>query len=638
MQQDSFTKDVFREMDGFLVLMSVLSTIQDKSPTIAEATTPTVQVEGQEDIHCARLVFTVLSEAMKGSSENEEFFRSRVGYESLSFALKSALSDSSTVDETLGFLLALAMSDFSLEPYFITLRSIPDLNAEVDEAVSNAQSKLKPIVRPEPLGILWNAAIDLPYTPPRLDSASSSSPMRYGLYKLFEGLFHVNHRNQGVLASLNLVRTLFPRFCDSRNNPNVLERERHALQKLLRRLLEMGSTTEEARKILQRAVVKNGEEESLDPEMLDLVRFGMKSRWSEHFSLESPAALVAHDESSKGLPISGFTFMTWVYLSGYPVGGPCTLFSATLGNRRLISLCVRTDGKVQLCSSSEQDKPFVSTAGLRKNRWVHLTLVHYPHRGTNPSIRLFFDGVLQDMLNWQYPKGESTAQRMLYSIGSNDSTEGKLSWSLASAYLLSMPIGEDVPRFIHHLGPRYSGNFQDPGLVRFLTYEASTSLNMFLTSVSSKHYANPLSPSATSPIQQQNPGSQPMSIAAALGAIAASSSNSLLHQATNAAVPATPPQQSEPYIPASKQSIIQSGMMKVVKNGVGIPDSHIVFSFSAADCTSGGVGVGIPLRGQLKVKAKAAAAAAAGARPISKTPSSSLSLSFHQRDVSGSST
>ncbi|RXW16665.1 hypothetical protein EST38_g9189, partial [Candolleomyces aberdarensis] len=501
----------------------------------------------------------------------------------------------------------------------------------------NAQSKLKPIVRPEPLGILWNAAIDLPYTSPRLDSASSSSPIRYGLYKLFEGLFHVNHRNQGVLASLNLVRTLFPRFCDSRNNPNVLERERHALQKLLRRLLEMGSTTEEARKILQRAVVKNGEEESLDPEMLDLVRFGMKSRWSEHFSLESPAALVAHDESSKGLPISGFTFMTWVYLSGYPVGGPCTLFSATLGNRRLISLCVRPDGKVQLCSSSEQDKPFVSTAGLRKNRWVHLTLVHYPHRGTNPSIRLFFDGVLQDMLNWQYPKGESTAQRMLYSIGSNDSTEGKLSWSLASAYLLSMPIGEDVPRFIHHLGPRYSGNFQDPGLVRFLTYEASTSLNMFLTSVSSKHYANPLSPSATSPIQQQNPGSQPMSIAAALGAIAASSSNSLLHQATNAAVPATPPQQSEPYIPASKQSIIQSGMMKVVKNGVGIPDSHIVFSFSAADCTSGGVGVGIPLRGQLKVKAKAAAAAAAGARPISKTPSS-LSLSFHQRDVSGSST
>ena len=75
MQQDSFTKDVFREMDGFLVLTSVLSTLQDKSPTVAEATTPTVKVEGQEDIHCARLAFTVLSEALKGNPENEEFFR-----------------------------------------------------------------------------------------------------------------------------------------------------------------------------------------------------------------------------------------------------------------------------------------------------------------------------------------------------------------------------------------------------------------------------------------------------------------------------------------------------------------------------------------------------------------------------------
>ncbi|KAJ2916640.1 hypothetical protein MD484_g3777, partial [Candolleomyces efflorescens] len=691
MQQDSFTKDVFREMDGFLVLTSVLSTLQDKSPTVAQPNTPTVQVEGHEDIHCARLVFTVLSEALKGNPENEEYFRSRVGYESLKFALKSSLSDPATVDETLGFLLALAMSDFSLEGYFITLRSHPDLTTQVDEPVSNAQSKLKTIVRPEPLGILWNTAIELPYThASRPESASSSPSIRYGLYKLFEGLFHVNHRNQGVLASLNLVRTLFPRFCDSRNDPNVLERERHALQKLLRRLLEMGSTTEEARKILQRAVLKTTsrpggeggggeiaegeEEESLDPEMLDLVRFGMKSRWSEHFSLESPAALVAHDEASKGLPHTGFTFMAWLYLSAYPAGAPCTLFSATLGNRRLISLAVRQDGKVQLCSASEggESKPVVLSGGVRKNRWVHVTLVHYPHRGTNPSIRLFFDGVLQDMLNWQYPKGESTAQRMLYSVGSNDMTEGKLSWSLASAYLLSMPVGEDVPRFIHHLGPRYSGNFQDPGLVRFLTYEASTSLNMFLTSVSSKHYANPLSPSATSPISTSSPSSssapiqqqskrgstqyQPMSIAAALGAIASSSSSSStssFHEhpssTSNGNGNGTGSPQNEPsYIPASKQSIIQSGMMKVVKNGVGIPDSQIVFSFSAADCHQGSSSSsttttgGIPLRGQLQLKARAASAASAGAgagaKPVSRTPSSSLSLNFsHQRDVSASS-
>ena len=76
MSQDSATKSVFREMDGFLVLMSVLSTIQDRSPQPAAATTPRIQVEGaEESIDCAHLVFTVLCEALKDDPENEEFFR-----------------------------------------------------------------------------------------------------------------------------------------------------------------------------------------------------------------------------------------------------------------------------------------------------------------------------------------------------------------------------------------------------------------------------------------------------------------------------------------------------------------------------------------------------------------------------------
>lgn len=47
--------------------------------------------------------------------------------------------------------------------------------------------------------------------------------------------------------------------------------------------------------------------------------------------------------------------------------------------------------------------------------------------------------------------------------------------------------GDDLPRFIHHLGPRYAGNFQDPNLIKFLTYEASTSLNMFLSTTALKN-------------------------------------------------------------------------------------------------------------------------------------------------------
>ena len=38
----------------------------------------------------------------------------------------------------------------------------------------------------------------------------------------------------------------------------------------------------------------------------------------------------------------------------------------------------------------------------------------------------------------------------------------------------------DLPRFIHHLGPKYAANFQSDELIKQLTYEASTSLNIHL--------------------------------------------------------------------------------------------------------------------------------------------------------------
>ena len=43
--------------------------------------------------------------------------------------------------------------------------------------------------------------------------------------------------------------------------------------------------------------------------------------------------------------------------------------------------------------------------------------------------------------------------------------------------------GDHLPRFVHHLGPRYNATFQSQHLVKFLTYEASTSLNIFLSNL-----------------------------------------------------------------------------------------------------------------------------------------------------------
>ena len=74
------------------------------------------------------------------------------------------------------------------------------------------------------------------------------------------------------------------------------------------------------------------------------------------------------------------------------------------------------------------------------------------------------------------------------------SPSSTIKWNLASAYLLSMALSDDIPRLVHHLGPRYNANMQDPVLTRFLTYSASTSLNVYLFSLVSARRTKDLSP------------------------------------------------------------------------------------------------------------------------------------------------
>lgn len=211
------------------------------------------------------------------------------------------VSNPQTVDDTLGFLFSLAFHEFSVSSIFTALRGTPQ--GEVDLKIGEFESRLRIIRRPGAIGALWTMV-------PQLTAGDDN--MRYGVLKLFEVLSHLSHRNQAILSSLGLVKTLLDRFCDTRADSTVSDKERQLSQKLLKRLLDMGATTDEARLLYQRTVK---DDETLDTEMLEVVRAGIKSRWLEHFSMESPAALLLTGESIKGVPPLGFTFMVWVWYS-----------------------------------------------------------------------------------------------------------------------------------------------------------------------------------------------------------------------------------------------------------------------------------------------------------------------------------
>ncbi|TFK65264.1 beach-domain-containing protein [Pluteus cervinus] len=471
MLQDGRTKDVFREMDGFLVLMSVLSGIRDGSGSMI--------VEPEEQVHsdtveATRMVFMITSEAMLDHARNTVYFKKEVGYQSLAQAITPLVSDKTTVDETMGYLLALALQDFTVASIFTTLRGVP-LDA-VDAKLLEYEPRLGTIRYPDAINIFWDMVPQL---------VADDNDMRYSVFKLFELLSHLSHRNQAILSSIGILHRLFLSYYDMKEETTgtsgLSKKEKSVLQKLLRKLLDMGATTAEARFIFQRAVK---EDDTLDPDILDVIKYGMKSRWLEHISMESPAALTLSEDGIKGLPNLGFTFMTWIWISELP-NASHTLFKVRLPARELVHLAIRTDGTLELETYGCPQRTVLEHSKLNKYRWTHIALVHHPHRITNPTIRVFIDGVQLDTLHWAYPKSDYSGQTIAYTIG-DASSSAQMSWCIASAHFTAAPLGDDLPRLIHHLGPRYYGNFQDPKLVSYLTYEASTSLNMFLSTVATK--------------------------------------------------------------------------------------------------------------------------------------------------------
>jgi hypothetical protein len=195
----------------------------------------------------------------------------------------------------MGFILSLALHDFSVSGIFVTLRDVTQ--DQMDTTIGELSAGLGIIRHPGAIRVLWDLL-------PQLEAGDST--LRYGLYKLFELLSHLNHRNHAVLSSLGLVKPLFDLYYDSREDGTVTGKERQVWQKLVRRLLDMGANTADARLIFQKSVTT---EETLDAEVMEILRGGMKSRWPEHFSMDSGAALVMDEDGVKGLPAAGFTFM-----------------------------------------------------------------------------------------------------------------------------------------------------------------------------------------------------------------------------------------------------------------------------------------------------------------------------------------
>ena len=188
----------------------------------------------------------------------------------------------------------MSLNDFSIAGIFNTLQSASA--DEVDAKIKEIESRLIIIRQPDAVRLLWNSSHHL---------TEDSPVMRYAIFKLFELLSAACHRNHAMLSNMGIVESLLHQYFELRRTKGVSDQERQLAQRLLRRLLELGASTKEARFLFQRAVTEEG---ALDLETLEVIRAAMKSRWLEHFSLESPASMIMVHEGARGVPSTGFTF------------------------------------------------------------------------------------------------------------------------------------------------------------------------------------------------------------------------------------------------------------------------------------------------------------------------------------------
>ncbi|KAI6126006.1 hypothetical protein EDD17DRAFT_1521466 [Pisolithus thermaeus] len=463
MNQNQHLLGVFCELDGFLAFMHILSTLSS-----AELSS---SCQVQDILECLQLAFMVASKALDGHEDNIDFFEEFVGYDVLSDACSVFLVHPATSEKMLGCLLSLSFHNFGLVDIFSTLVLCQDL-ADLDVRFLEYAPSFGTIHLPHVFRVAWDFMAR---------SLATNGPMRLVIYKILEHLTQSSHYNLAVLDEANVVPPLFSHFASSSmgiSGADSPSPERRLLSKILKRLFEIGASTQDVRKLLQCAVKENG---ALDGEMIEFLRTGMKCHWPPHISLQGSSAITKRMGDTKTLPATGFTLSMWAWFEAMPLEMH-SLLSISFWIDPTVQLSITANGTLSLKTKVRQEAAILSKSKIPTARWTHIAVVHYPSRSSYQTIRIFIDGYLTDSLDWPYPTPEIVGGQLIL----GDTTRGRaLSWCLASCYMLSTPLDDNLIKFMHGLGPQYHDNFQDYNLARFFTYEVSTSLNMHLLGTAS---------------------------------------------------------------------------------------------------------------------------------------------------------
>ena len=212
--------------------------------------------------------------------------------------------------------------------------------------------------------------------------------------------------------------------------------------------------------------------------------------------------------------VPGYTFAAWIRIDQFDSNAHTTIFGAFDSSQTCFVLVYfEQDSEYLILQTSAPERENVSSKSnvrasvrfkstvFQPGRWYHIAIVHKrPKTMTSSKASLYVNGKFAEQVKCDYPKhppfsnsstdsfasftSSAKANPVQAFLGTPQDLSGRLGrgvnfsrWSLASAHLFEDVVSEDLLAVYYHLGPQYSGNFQDK-LGSFQTYEAAALLGM----------------------------------------------------------------------------------------------------------------------------------------------------------------